>query len=204
MSGAIRDLATLHPACRRRAEALLQLAAEEGLIIIVTETYRSWERQEELYAQGRTAPGPIVTLTPPGMSWHQWRRAADVAFAGSAPYSETHPWQRLGELGEAARLEWGGRWQRPDRPHFQLAGRCSLRLRVLAHERQLRRGTRGGLVSELQMHLQAGGWEPGPIDGILGYRTEDAVVRLQHAHGIPATGEVTSATIEALDLEEMR
>jgi peptidoglycan L-alanyl-D-glutamate endopeptidase CwlK len=28
-------------------------------------------------------------------------------------------WEEIGILGESCGLEWGGRWNRPDRPHFQ-------------------------------------------------------------------------------------
>jgi len=29
-------------------------------------------------------------------------------------------WVTLGKLGESLGLEWGGRWSKPDRPHFQI------------------------------------------------------------------------------------
>jgi hypothetical protein len=56
-------------------------AEAEGLVYlrfwIVTSTYRDQEYQDRLYAQGRTAPGPIVTWTR--YSSHTSRRAWDVA-----------------------------------------------------------------------------------------------------------------------------
>ncbi|WP_243651316.1 M15 family metallopeptidase [Hymenobacter gummosus] len=52
-------------------------------IPFVTECYRSPERQEELYAQGRSKPGPIVTYKRGGQSKHNVgppTPALDVAF----------------------------------------------------------------------------------------------------------------------------
>jgi peptidoglycan L-alanyl-D-glutamate endopeptidase CwlK len=31
-------------------------------------------------------------------------------------------WRRVGEWGESVGLEWGGRWRKPDMPHFQHRG----------------------------------------------------------------------------------
>ncbi|MGE7841407.1 hypothetical protein ACQKNX_11485 [Lysinibacillus sp. NPDC093712] len=45
--------------------------------IFITETYRSQERQNYLYAQGRTRPGQIVTSTL--NSNHKSRLACDIA-----------------------------------------------------------------------------------------------------------------------------
>ena len=28
-------------------------------------------------------------------------------------------WKKLGEIGEQLGLAWGGRWKKPDRPHFE-------------------------------------------------------------------------------------
>ncbi len=38
---------------------------------------RSFEEQGQLFAKGRTAPGPIVTRAKPGMSYHNYGLATD-------------------------------------------------------------------------------------------------------------------------------
>ena len=38
---------------------------------------RTYDEQAELYAQGRTKPGPKVTNSPPGYSWHNFGVAWD-------------------------------------------------------------------------------------------------------------------------------
>ena len=75
-----------------------------GIPFKVGELRRSRARQEKLYAQGRTAPGPIVTYAKPDTSRHESGRAGhiEVAYKHRA---------LLGELCEAAGLVWGGRWQ---------------------------------------------------------------------------------------------
>ena len=101
---------------------------EAGIDYIVTCTYRSQAEQDALYAQGRTKPGKKVTWTR--NSKHKSRTAFDIAILvngkilwnpdldadgdGVAEYTEA------GELGESVGLTWGGRWDSPDAPHFQL------------------------------------------------------------------------------------
>jgi peptidoglycan L-alanyl-D-glutamate endopeptidase CwlK len=117
---------------------LLDEAKKQGIVLIVTQTYRTPAEQAALYAQGRSAPGRIVTHAPPGYSWHEFRRAFDVAiksFAGDATPKDLYdgPWEQIGDMGEAVGLEWGGRWRHPDRPHFQhTAGRTLAAMRDLA------------------------------------------------------------------------
>ncbi|WP_459998416.1 peptidoglycan-binding domain-containing protein [Paradesulfitobacterium aromaticivorans] len=50
--------------------------------------------------------------------------------------------------------------------------------------RTLRRGSRGTDVQELQVLLQRLGYNPGPVDGIFGARTEQAVIQFQRNNGL--------------------
>ena len=126
-----RNLSDLSPAARVKAEAFLDGCHAAGIDIIITCTYRSWPEQAELYAQGRTAPGHIVTNAKPGESRHNDTlndRPAATAFdvvpliLGKAVWDATNPiWQRVGEIGESVGLEWAGRWPNfREYPHFQL------------------------------------------------------------------------------------
>jgi hypothetical protein len=49
-----------------------------------------------------------------------------------------------------------------------------------------------------QLYLTFGGFDPGPVDGVLGKRTRAALVEFQTEQGLPATGEVDDAVLEAL------
>ncbi len=93
----------------------------------ITECYRSPERQEELYAQGRGKPGPIVTYKRGGQSKHNLvpTPALDVAFMladGSVSWSGLllSKFARLMKAADA-RVSWGGDWIKfKDRPHFEI------------------------------------------------------------------------------------
>ena len=54
----------------------------------------------------------------------------------------------------------------------------------------LARGARGSKVSQLQQQLRRQGFNPGPVDGIFGPRTQAAVKALQRARGIGVDGIV--------------
>ncbi|GAA4368866.1 hypothetical protein GCM10023185_42000 [Hymenobacter saemangeumensis] len=94
---------------------------------IITECYRSAERQDELYRQGRSKPGPVVTYKRGGESKHNHLPcpALDVAFLladGSVSWSGLllSKFARLMKAADA-RVCWGGDWRRfKDRPHFEV------------------------------------------------------------------------------------
>ena len=107
----------LVPLVQRKADELIALAASKGMPIRITEASRSKERQDELYAQGRTKPGNIVTNAKGGESIHQYKCAFDVVFTKTGYEGD---WDTLGALGKSIGLEWGGDWKFKDRPHFQM------------------------------------------------------------------------------------
>jgi hypothetical protein len=53
-------------------------------------------------------------------------------------------------------------------------------------------------VGQAQELLKEAGFNPGPIDGILGPRTRKALGRYQASHGLPETGVLDEATQESL------
>ena len=106
-----------------------------GVRVILTCTYRSNAEQADLYAQGRTKPGPVVTRAQPGQSKHNAidangkpaSEAFDIAllYLGKCVWSTEQPyrewWDRLGAIAEDVGLEWYGRPGAPFREfvHFQ-------------------------------------------------------------------------------------
>lgn len=64
----------------------------------------------------------------------------------------------------------------------------------VASKRTLRKGNKGALVTTLQRLLMARGFNPGPIDGQFGQRTEDAVRCAQKANNITIDGVVGPQT----------
>lgn len=117
-----KNIMTLLPEVRPMARALVQKAALAGIRIKVISGLRSYEEQDALYAQGRTAPGPVVTHARGGYSNHNFGIAFDIGvFEGSRYLGESVKYKAVGALGMDLGLEWGGNWTSlVDEPHFQL------------------------------------------------------------------------------------
>lgn len=60
------------------------------------------------------------------------------------------------------------------------------------------KGDRGPGVVDLQTRLKRVGYDPGPIDGAFGTRTEAAVARFQKTFGLPGAGVVNEITLSRL------
>lgn len=115
----------------------------------IFEGFRTYERQQELYAKGRTMRsdipcfhdgksnpvgtcprhplGAVATNAPAGLSWHNYGLAADIVFDADpvkpllqASWDGKFPWDKLGAMGQAMGLEWAGAWRTfREFPHFQ-------------------------------------------------------------------------------------
>lgn len=125
-----RSLDELIPQAKERVEKFIALCKEHDIDLLVTSTYRDAESQNALYAQGRTAPGKIVTNAKAGDSWHNWRCAVDVVpiVNGKPDWDGSHPvWGEIGRLGKEAGLEWAGEWHSfKELAHFQYTGGLTL------------------------------------------------------------------------------
>lgn len=110
---------------------------ESGLEFVRACVYRSDAEQERLFAQGRTAPGRIVTWARAGQSKHNRTAGGRPAshagdyypllhgkLAGLNSSAERILWMQLGLAAVASGLEWGGHWpeRKKDRPHVQFKG----------------------------------------------------------------------------------
>ena len=117
-----RTIATLLPELQPLARALVQQAQTIGIRVRVISGLRSYAEQETLYAQGRTAPGPVVTRARAGHSSHNFGIAFDIGvFEGNRYLPDSPKYKAVGALGIELGLEWGGNWKNfVDEPHFQL------------------------------------------------------------------------------------
>ncbi len=125
----------VHPYLYARIDRILAAMAALGFPMFVASGVRSDSEQARLYAQGRTAPGPIVTRADgvERKSMHQtqatgYGHAADLAFRDDPTtlkietWDDKQPWAVYGTMAEAFGLTWGGRWVSIiDRPHIELA-----------------------------------------------------------------------------------
>jgi len=125
-----RKLDDLLPKVKTKVEAFIAICKSHNIDLLVTSTYRDFESQTALYAQGRTAPGKIVTNAPAGSSFHNYRCAVDVVplVNGKPVWDGTDPlWKQIGELGEQCGLEWAGRWKSfKELAHFQYTNGLTL------------------------------------------------------------------------------
>ena len=116
---AVRDINELLPVAQRACRLFLSECEKEGLPVLITETYRSQARQNELYAQGRTKPGKVVTWTK--NSRHTSRLAWDICKnVKGAEYSDTSFFKKCGAIAKKLGITWGGDWKTPDMPHFEV------------------------------------------------------------------------------------
>ncbi|AVK84460.1 peptidoglycan L-alanyl-D-glutamate endopeptidase [Lysinibacillus sp. B2A1] len=115
-----RDLAELLPAAQTACRLLFQECYKAGIKkIFITETYRPQERQNYLYAQGRTRPGQIVTWTLD--SNHKSRLAWDIAVGPPQSLYDVTTLTRVGAIARKLGITWGGDWVGSiDRPHFEV------------------------------------------------------------------------------------
>jgi peptidoglycan hydrolase-like protein with peptidoglycan-binding domain len=58
-------------------------------------------------------------------------------------------------------------------------------------------------VLRMQIALDALGFNPGPIDGLLGPRTTAAIKKYQQTTAMPITGQLTDEQIDALEASSM-
>jgi peptidoglycan L-alanyl-D-glutamate endopeptidase CwlK len=122
----IERLNLCDPRLQAAVKTLHGLALVDGLNVQVACGFRSHKEQAELYASGRTAPGPIKTNARPGMSAHNVGQAVDLYFLvdGKADWG-IGKFRKLAGLAHAAKLplEWSGKWLTfKEYCHFELIG----------------------------------------------------------------------------------
>lgn len=119
----------LKPKVKRFAEKLCDECKKVGYNITLTHTLRTVAEQNELYAQGRTKPGEIVTNAKGGFSFHNYGVAFDICpvVNNKLDWNNTLLFEAVGKIGISLGLEWGGSWKElVDRQHFQYTAGYSL------------------------------------------------------------------------------
>jgi peptidoglycan L-alanyl-D-glutamate endopeptidase CwlK len=117
-----KNIATLQPEVQELATKLIETAVAAGINAKVISGSRTYAEQNEIYAKGRTKPGRVVTKARGGQSWHNFGIAFDIGIFsenGKEYYGESRDYKKVGEMGKALGLEWGGDWKFVDEPHFQ-------------------------------------------------------------------------------------
>jgi hypothetical protein len=141
-----RRIKKLHPDARQAVADFINFSAEQGYYLRVTETYRTIQRQSELYAKGRTVRPPNKPATyargNPKSSIHQFGIAFDCVEVASgrdktkkgkrfstpgigvSGFDKAYPksrWQEIGAIGKQFGFVWGGNFRKLfDGPHFEV------------------------------------------------------------------------------------
>ena len=115
------ELSSLNPRVAAMARKFLELTKKNNMDVRIITAFRSWDEEDKLYAQGRWAPGQIVTNARGGDSYHNWGLAFDAApFEQGKMSTDVAKFKQMGALGEQAGLKWGGTFRAiVDYPHFQ-------------------------------------------------------------------------------------
>lgn len=112
----------LNPDFAAKLQALQSMLADRyGMQTRVISGFRSPEKQAQLYAQGRTAPGPIVTYAQPGSSFHNHGMAVDLHPVSGDTKAYAAAVRRAFAENPGLGLRWGGNFKKLyDPAHIEL------------------------------------------------------------------------------------
>lgn len=146
----------LHPKIRQEVINLIDKAEAKmpGVAIRIVQGLRTFEEQNKLYAQGRTAPGNRVTNSKGGQSYHNYGLAIDFALLYDKDKNGTYEslswdtlkdfdrdgesdWHEVVEIFEEAGYTWGGRFSTiKDNPHLEKNFGFNWRVLLEKHNRK--------------------------------------------------------------------
>ncbi len=138
-------IAHLHPKLRYDVTMAVTNCANRGVDIIIPQGLRTFQEQNNIYAQGRTqeilnAVGLNTTIAMPllknvsnaygGQSYHNYGLALDFCLVhkdGSISWDlkedmdkdKVSDWMEVVEEFEKLNFSWGGHWKKADNPHFE-------------------------------------------------------------------------------------
>src|SRR5271155_4995330 len=105
----VGDPSLLEPMTRKLVESVVSASRQMGIELMVYETYRSQDRQQELFNNGATK------LRSVGV--HHYGLACDIVrIVGGEPCWKGD-FSFLGQLAHSSGLVWGGDWGAPDIKH---------------------------------------------------------------------------------------
>lgn len=122
----------LHPIVKERSDQLVQQAAKKGIVVLITDGFRSVDEQNTIYEQGRTTEGNIVSNAKGGESYHNYGLAIDFALetpSGNVIWDRQYDgnqnskadWSEVVKMAKSLGFEWGGDWKDfKDYPHLQM------------------------------------------------------------------------------------
>lgn len=134
----LKNINSLDPKARERFVAFTieakEIAKSLGYDYVALSGNRGEKEQNEIYAQGRTKPGKIITNARFGFSNHNFGIALDYGVFRDGKYidekspSESETIHRaVSKIASKHGIEWGGDWKSiKDYPHFEIKTGLSL------------------------------------------------------------------------------
>ncbi|MDD3144653.1 MAG: M15 family metallopeptidase [Candidatus Gracilibacteria bacterium] len=117
-----KRIMTLNPLIRDDVRDFLDIVYKDLKINLrVAQSMRTIDEQNNLYNQGRTSPGNIVTWVKGGGSYHNYGLAFDIVeIDKNGKINYDIDWNKVSKIGKDIGFEWGGDWKTStDKPHFQ-------------------------------------------------------------------------------------
>lgn len=118
-----RDINALNPIAQEACRLFLDECKKSGINVFVTQTLRSAQYQNQLFQQGRTTSGKIVTSLDgyKKKSNHQSGYAWDVAVSPPYDLYDDNILNKAGQVAKRLGITWGGTWTSfIDKPHFEI------------------------------------------------------------------------------------
>ena len=128
----LERIKTIHPKLKDEVLKIydeISIQLKDKSVCRFTSTFRSFAEQDEIYAQGRTKAGSIVSNSRGGLSYHNYGLALDIVLLidGKASWDiktdfdkdGKSDWKEVVAIFKRYGWEWGGDWRFKDNPHFQ-------------------------------------------------------------------------------------
>ncbi|UOQ84205.1 M15 family metallopeptidase [Gracilibacillus salinarum] len=122
----------LNSVVEEKMNSLITTTEERGIVIVITDGFRSEAEQNVLYQRGRSTDGQIVTYAKGGESYHNYGLAIDFALRNKndeviwdmdydGNQNGESDWMEVVSVAKDLGFSWGGDFSRfKDYPHLQL------------------------------------------------------------------------------------
>lgn len=113
----LSNLSGLEPSFRKKVEDWWAECEEQGIELLIYCGLRTFKEQNELYAQGRTEAGRIITNARGGQSFHNYGKAIDYVPLknGKADWDDERNYKKCQDIG----LTYGLRAISWETPHLE-------------------------------------------------------------------------------------
>lgn len=149
-----RTLYKINPIVAREFTRALNECNKLGYNMAITESFRTVERQDWLYAQGRTRKGNIVTYATgkEKESYHMWGLAIDIHHNVKGHEYDADWFEKSAKIFKKYGFEWGGDFTKfVDRPHFQMTFGLTIN--------ELKQGAKPPVNDKLQIEVHRGSYK---------------------------------------------